>query len=100
MQAAAASGYRRTWPHAPVFPADNQTPITNAYAAAKAAAAGSSAGSGESEDGLLGHTISCADRRHALLYYNAPVVRRAIHAGSLEEAGRYGMVCKSALRYS
>jgi hypothetical protein len=37
---------------------------------------------------MLRHTISCADRGHALIYYNSPAVRAAIHAGTFEQVGR------------
>lgn len=36
----------------------------------------------------LGHAVSCADRRYAMVYYNNPAVRQAIHAASEEESGK------------
>jgi hypothetical protein len=92
-----SSSSRRVWPHAPTFPATDAAAaaaagqhISNWYAAAAAAAAEDqqAGASSSSSSGMLRHTISCADRRHALVYFNSPAVRAAVHAGTLEEAGR------------
>lgn len=69
-----------SWPLRPSFPQGANATITNAYALAKAAAA---------RGGPLRHTISCADRRAALAYYNDAGARAAIHAAPVEEAGRW-----------
>jgi hypothetical protein len=84
-----SSSSRRAWPYAPAFPsAEGRTSkrITNWYAAQKATS--SSSDSSSSSSGMLGHTISCADRRHAVIYNNSPTVRAALHAGTFQQVGR------------
>ncbi|KAF8067133.1 CBP1 [Scenedesmus sp. PABB004] len=47
----------------------------------------------------LGHSIACADRRASLAYFNAPRVRDAIHADSVDQAGRWEP-CSDVLDYT
>ncbi|WIA44590.1 hypothetical protein OEZ86_007312 [Tetradesmus obliquus] len=78
----------------------NQYDITApCFQPAAAAARRASSSSSSSSSGMLRHTISCADRRHALIYYNSAAVRAAIHAGSLEQAGRWEP-CSDVLHYT
>eukprot|EP00879_Flechtneria_rotunda_P016121 GHRR01016863.1.p1 GENE.GHRR01016863.1~~GHRR01016863.1.p1 ORF type:complete len:501 (+),score=113.92 GHRR01016863.1:376-1878(+) len=60
---------------------------------------GSASSSSRARYGCLGHTIDCADRRHALVYYNDPDVRKAIHAASFDSAGRWEP-CSDTLHYT
>jgi hypothetical protein len=86
-----SSSSRRAWPYAPAFPsAEGRTSkrITSWYAAQKATSSSSSSDSSSSSSGMLGHTISCADRRHAVIYNNSPTVRAALHAGTFQQVGR------------
>jgi hypothetical protein len=36
----------------------------------------------------LRHAVSCADRRYALVYFNSPEVRAALHAADERDSGR------------
>jgi hypothetical protein len=47
---------------------------------------------------LLRHTVACADRSAALLWFNSEAARRAIHAAGVGEIGRWEP-CSDVLRY-
>ena len=91
----------RSWPHAPIFP--KNAPVTNWWQKQQKMSppttSSSSSGSRRGlAPGMLGHTIPCADRSHALLYYNTPKVREAIHAAPLKASGRWEP-CSDVLHY-
>jgi len=77
-------GRQRLWPFAARFEKDE--PVGNWWSALSSRS-GSSPSS--SANGLLRHTVPCADRRAALAYYNDAEVRRAIHAAPSKVAGRW-----------